>query len=445
MKKIHIKLIQMVLILLVAVTVVVSSSYAWMVLASSPALTGIQVAVGGGTTILIAPDMTETVDGVTYHYPGHFSDTMQFNGQKSYAYLQDVGGLTPVSTADGVNWFLPTYYDYNDKAVREGSVPAGQLKEIEAFYLDSELEYANLSAQESEKIREGSYLYLDFWVVSPSADFKLRVSTGDGSGGSYVVDLPVVTETETGYQMSEATQKASTAVRIGFLANQVETGEDALRHYEDSVYYAKSYTALRGLYHEPDTGSANLYSNRFTIYEPNCDNHPNDASVDGSYVHTLPVTVDSTGTVAQAVTDRVTAQLTSDWAAAENGAGSALSQRFQAALWGMNDKNMDAQEAAAMFYQQYLQWQTSPYVEKGSFIKRSGDLQQLGDDSTAAQLAQLDQSGATEDVYIIGLEKNVPQRIRMFIWLEGQDIDCVNQINAGSFLVNLELAGSSET
>ena len=62
MKRIYIKLIQMALILIVSITVVVSSSYAWMVLAGSPAVTGIQVAVGGGTTILIAPDVTETVE-----------------------------------------------------------------------------------------------------------------------------------------------------------------------------------------------------------------------------------------------------------------------------------------------------------------------------------------------------------------------------------------------
>ena len=49
-----------------------------------------------------------------------------------------------------------------------------------------------------------------------------------------------------------------------------------------------------------------------------------------------------------------------------------------------------------------------------------------------------------DDVYIIKLERNVPQRIRMFIWLEGQDVDCVNYVSTSSLVVNLELAGASE-
>lgn len=444
MKRIYIKLIQMALILIVSITVVVSSSYAWMVLAGSPAVTGIQVAVGGGTTILIAPDVTETVDGEVIHYPGFFSDEMKFHTQESYAFLQEVGGLTPVSTADGVHWFLPAYYDQSDKEVRYGTVPAGELKDISAFVLDSELAHANLSATEKEKVRDGNYLYLDFWVVSPSAEFQLRVSTGDDSGGSFVVDLPEVSKTESGYEMQASKAGTSAAIRVGFLANQVQTGEDAMQRYEQSIYSTGKYTALRGLYHEPNTGSANLISNRFTIYEPNCDDHPQMVSADGRYIPTLPVAQTAAGAVKQDVTDRVTAQLSSNWSLAENGTELAVAQRFYAALMGM-EESLEAEEANARFYEEYLQRQVSAYVDKGDFIKRSGDLRLLNNQSTAEQLAQLDQAGATEDVYIISLEKNVPQRIRMFIWLEGQDIDCVNEISTGSLIINLELAGSNET
>ena len=444
MKKIYVKLIQMVLILIVSVTVVVSSSYAWMVLSSSPVLTGIQVAVGGGTTILIAPDITETVNGEVYHYPGFFSDEMEFNTQESYAFLQEVGGLTPVSTADGVHWFLPAYYDQSDEEVRHGTVPAGELKDISDFVLDSELAHANLSAEEKAKIKEGNYLYLDFWVVSPSADFQLRVSTGDDSGGSFVVDMPEVSATENGFVMQESETRASTAVRVGFLANQVDTGNRVMQQYENSIYNTGKYTALRGLYNEPDSGSANLISNRFTIYEPNCDAHPDMVGAAGRYIPTRPVAQTAAGVVEQDVTDRVTAQLTGNWSRAQNGVDLAVAQRFQAFLLGKNTSGMEPEEAAEQFYEQYLQWQVSPYVNKGQFIKRSSDLQLLNGQSTAEQLAQLNRAGATDDVYIISLEKNVPQRIRMFIWLEGQDADCVNEISAGSFMINLELAGSNE-
>ena len=69
-----------------------------------------------------------------------------------------------------------------------------------------------------------------------------------------------------------------------------------------------------------------------------------------------------------------------------------------------------------------------------------------GDDGylPAAEVENLLTSGATDDVYITELEKNAPQRIRMFIWLEGQDADCVaSGAGATYFALNLELAGAN--
>jgi hypothetical protein len=56
----------------------------------------------------------------------------------------------------------------------------------------------------------------------------------------------------------------------------------------------------------------------------------------------------------------------------------------------------------------------------------------------------LDKGNATDDIYIIDLEKNVPQRIRMYIWLEGQDIDWDPRQAANSFALSLELAGGTQ-
>ena len=96
------------------------------------------------------------------------------------------------------------------------------------------------------------------------------------------------------------------------------------------------------------------------------------------------------------------------------------------------------------FYHSYLQGQYTAYVQKGSFIKKTADLYKFSDAVTSGELASLEQAGATDDVYIISLERYVPQRIRMFIWLEGQDVDCVNSAAASAFCVNIELAGGSK-
>ena len=58
-------------------------------------------------------------------------------------------------------------------------------------------------------------------------------------------------------------------------------------------------------------------------------------------------------------------------------------------------------------------------------------------------LDRLGEAGATKDVDIVYLERNVPQRIRMYVYLEGQDVDCVSSNEITNLIVHLELAGGS--
>ena len=111
----------------------------------------------------------------------------------------------------------------------------------------------------------------------------------------------------------------------------------------------------------------------------------------------------------------------------------------------MQDKYSTVDAIADYFYNKHLQGVYGPYVDKGYFV-----------DSTQALYADADNTGfvandsvslhiadrATDEIVITKLQKNVPQRIRMFIWLEGQDADCVNFGSVSSFLVNLEFAGN---
>ena len=77
---------------------------------------------------------------------------------------------------------------------------------------------------------------------------------------------------------------------------------------------------------------------------------------------------------------------------------------------------------------------------EGAFVSQTKNLA----DGRNLEAENVPLAGATDDIYMIELEKNVPQRIRMFIWLEGQDVDCIEQIAASSFAVNIELACGNE-
>ena len=448
MKKVYLKLIAISLTLILSVSVVAMSSYAWLVLSGNPAVSNIQVVIGGGNTILIAPDVTKEVDGVIYHYPGAFTDNMNFSRYTTYSYLNDLAGLTPVSTADGVTWFIPQYYDYSDAEVRQGTALSGMLKDFDEFYQDIELEYANLPADNEELSEKGSYIYLDFWVVSPGDDFTLRLSTGTDTG-SFVVDLmqPESNETTEGvskYALTSPEHVGTAAIRLGFLANPYQLTDDSMLLYQSSPYVDKRYTSLRGIYGEPNTGNAQLAENRFTIYEPNADVHPYGNAAEGSYVRTMPIgLVDG---VAQPVSvyDRLTVQSANRWLTLPEKTTSEVAQRFQAAILMKDAENMSPEEISDFFYREYLQWQIGPYVTKGQFVTNTAPLAGYGSGLTSAEYDALPKSGATEDVYIIKLERNVPQRIRMFIWIEGQDVDCVNEVAASNFAINLELAGGND-
>ena len=448
MTKIYIKLIAMALALLLSVSVVIMSSYAWLVLSGNPVATGIQVAIGGGNTILTAPNIAyQASDGNTYNIPGYFSDRLNFGQQDSYSYLQKLGNLTPVSTYNGVDWLLPEYYDGNDPEVQLGRIPSGALKDITEFSVDSELTHANLPSGKVEDIEEGSYIYLDFWVVSPGGDYYLRVSTGDENldGGSFVIDLmePARTEDEEGFQLTAPNGSAAAAVRVGFLANDLMLVDDTMLCYESSPYFDERFSSLRGLYQEPNTGTAYLDANRFTIYEPNGDFHPENGAMDGKYAETSPLGLRNGTVVEQDIRDRLTVQKKSSWTMATE-TETALEQRFQTALFAKIWDGLDEDKVFSSFYGNYLQGQIAPYVTKGDFLRHTGNLYTtMSGKGYAPQEELVYNAGATDDVYIIKLERNVPQRIRMFIWLEGQDMDCVDSVNSARFAVNIELAGGN--
>ena len=99
------------------------------------------------------------------------------------------------------------------------------------------------------------------------------------------------------------------------------------------------------------------------------------------------------------------------------------------------------------FSNQYLGYRCDAYIEKGTFIEETGALSAACNGEGVADadtLGALHTATATEDVTIVELERNVPQRIRMFVWIEGQDVDCANVIAASGLMINLELAGGND-
>lgn len=371
------KITAAVLLVLAAASLVGAATYAWHILSVAPEAGGMQITIGAAKVIQVAPDVA--ADGS--HAPGMFGDTLDITKDANYDYLNGLAGLTPVSTADGVHWYLPQYGDAADGT--EGPT---------AFTEEKDLAHANLPAEQAAAAQEGSYYYMDFWVSAPE-DFNLRLAAGDSkSAGSYALTLPLPQRSGEGgwaldYTAGLAAQKC---LRLGFLTG-FDVGEET----------------------------------SFLIYEPN-------GTDDGTYTVTTPQTAAGES---DDIRDRLTVQQTSQWK--QESLNDAFARFLESADEGLLNK--DALAVARQFYTKALGGQYRPYVTSGQFYQRAADLYE-----NAENVASAPTSGAATDGVILRLKANQPQRIRLFVWLEGQDADCTNDAQNALLGIHLELAGSDQ-
>jgi hypothetical protein len=359
-----------------------------MTLSENPMINGIQVSIGGGGTILLAADQTETAvdeqgQEVLVHYPGKFSSTLNLSAYENYDYLKSVTGLAPVSTSDGIHWILPTY-----------SKETGNLKDITDFSVDTKLAYANRTEEGT-----GSYVYFDLWVVSPGSEYKVRAAMDTKSQeGSYLLEAPD--------EKFETDGRIESQARVGFLVNADVGSTAAMTAYTKSTDFDSRYKSLKGLYQEPGSRSGIDREYNFSIYEPNATLHPALEGQDGSYLITNPLAMVD-GTIQETdIADRLMVQTKSSW-------------------------------------------QTQNFVSSGEFYQSTAALYEAAADGvvSAEKLSTaVTTAGATDDVNITELERNTPQRIRIYIWLEGQDADCMNttSVSASSISLSIELSGATQ-
>lgn len=422
--KITSKLISSILLLLISMTMTVCVSFAWVTLSDSPALSGIKVTFGTNPSIKIATNKTEIIDGIEVNYPGEFMETAVLDTPEAL--------LAPVSTADGIHWFVPVYDE-------QGA--------ILDFVQDEQGTYVNTT--------EGGYIEMDFWVVSPLDNCYIRICSGDDDEvGTYVVELPQMIKNftnDTGYNLDDSDSALASSIRIGFLVDEspIETNE-AMNAYMNSSKYEASYASLRGNYDDLSQAS-------FQIFEPNGMLHSSQGNSlvktetgmksviteDGEYWITSPMGIDSEGNAKFVdIQDRLIVQKESGWK--KNPDGSLiLEDMLQAYLIQCQQKGK--QPSLDDFYQNTIGESYLQYVYADELIESSWDLY-LGSHmnyATKDEVSVMKTTNAIREKEMVVLKKNVPQRIRMFVWIEGQDVDCNSNAANQNIAIRLELAGST--
>ena len=443
MKKTLMKLSAAALLALIALVVVVMSTFAWYSVSDTPEVSGMRFNIGGSNTIRIAADMTQITEDGVLHYPGRFSDSLNFSRVSSYDYLKNVVSLTPVSTGDGIHWFFP------------GDGTENLADPFSGYLMDDRYVYANLSELPTDDSVHGSYIMMDFWVMSPM-DCHLRLSCGDDENGTYAVSLPYPTKEENGrYSLVTPDNMLTACVRVGFLADTRVLRNESMDAYAASAVFDDEVHLLKGVYGESGE-KWDYHSSQFTIYEPNADIHNGEhiysetvdgavyrECVDGSYVKTYPIGYVDGQAKPVDVTTQTTVQTTTRWL--QEGESLLVQQLFETFMLG-ESVDTDSHTLFNKFCSQYLGYRCDPYIDRGKFVQHTAALSNANTDDgmvTADDFRRLRTANATEDVVIVELQRNIPQRIRMFVWVEGQDVDCSNVIAASGLMINLELAGSS--
>ena len=281
------KIIVSIVALLIAVVMLVGASLAWMTISANPEITNIHATIFGGRTLLLSLDGENFTEHIT-------ADEL----------FADYVDLKPVSTIDGIHWFIPTY----DKD--------GTLRSLNDFIMDDKLEYANvvkykLEEDTSDKgvlaslfksfaegdddddddgegktkkveltgweLREaqdrGYYVWADIWLKSEEKNgCKVRISVPhevnesdlDGFYGTYVLPLYELTDDKNN-PIKSISKNVESSIRVGFLFMD-EMFDDDPTTFDITDSKGDLPLTKDGYY---DAGHNT--TKKFIIFEPNAD------------------------------------------------------------------------------------------------------------------------------------------------------------------------------
>ena len=226
------------LALLLALVLLGTASLAWFTISTNPEITGIKVNIFTDKAILVSDDGTNFDESTVISFDRYVP-------------------LTPVSTVDGQNWFLPAYND------------DGSLKDSTEFILDDNLTHANVlryaplepdsetgvvpeyditkkypeleGAELMEAYKKGYYLYTDIYLKTELEEgATVRLSNPTPTPSLEKEDYPDLTDEE--FQEFKKLQE------------QKETSDWAKKKGVDGSYVVPRYT----LHADPETGTTSV-------------------------------------------------------------------------------------------------------------------------------------------------------------------------------------------
>ncbi len=433
MNKTKYKLVMLACVMLVSLVLLVTASFAWYSISTSPEITGLQVTLFTDRALLVSRD------GEDYDQAISLTDKFKY-----YA------SLKPISTVDGVHWFTAEYgldttgsITGNFLLNTDGGNVGVYKKDANGNYTDQMLTgeaYFNAN-------NRGYYVYCDFWLATELEEgCNVTLSAPDlslenlekweedaGRYGSYALAAYALQEDGTAATIDN---NAQTALRVGFMIYDeagnparfviYEPNADQRGDPKDKPAIEDEYVQGFGLIENP---AYDAESN------PNVPMYLN--YIDGTYIPTYPIGIvkkqvdtDGDGTPdteresyepVEIDPEDLIIQKRGYWnETAEN-----FMERAKRGVLNSND---------ILKFGRFVWDNTKLAVDEttGIYTFPTGDSSNQNTDLASSSII----------VSLKGRDENGVhgQRITMYIWLEGQDADCWNDIADGTFAVNLEFA-----
>ncbi len=421
------KLISAAMTLLLSVVMLTMASFAWFTISTAPEITGMQVSLYTDLDLLVS----KTADGT---FTQSVSTAQQEKPTKNATIddLQFYLPLRPVSTVDGLDWYRATYNEEPGEGIINGS-----LKDVQEFDLLDEDVHANVVLWEWDEAnqvytkpmsdtsqtyilreREGYYMYADVWLKTENEDGVCVTLSVPNITAGQDHDNGLMQKWELGKDNSQFSKDHGKKYGSYALSKYVGSGANVYT-IDNNVQ-----TALR-------VGFRNEQG-KFIVWEPNADQR-SDATYkpkkgdtkepayikgyellpdksnynEGDYIPTHPIgTVDGVPAVVDMPWDRLLVQRGCSW----------------------NEESVK---------KNFPNLTSADVYSFGQFITDNTKLSK----TNATDMDTLTQyHGLASSNIITTLRKDVPQKVRIYFWLEGQDVDCWNDIASGSFIVNLEFA-----
>lgn len=400
------KLIMSVVGLLISAVLLTTATFAWFAISTTPEIRGVTVSVASIDGFL---PFQMSLDGENW--------TTELNIS---ALLQEANVLRPISTYDGDTWYISS---------------ADAFGSITTFL---ELNDSNLSSYANTGNSDTNYLaYVDIYVTSNNVsddEFTIVLSNpsdeeniqdDESNYGTYVLFEPE--EDEDG---NLNVNDAMAAFRIGFQFYEVANeATDEETEEDDTISVAEMDFQEEGSFYiyEPN---ADMRSGDFQDYLDELGADDSDTSV--TYIY-------GEGTDGVQVSEysvlNTDYHYTSVPVPADTASGYTLIEvgtETVEELEGASDTEIDVEKEVTLIRQTTSAW-SSDVLNQSSYATYAYD------STDVAVIGEF-----YEDTPVMStIEVGEIKKIRIYFWIEGQDIDCWNQIAGGNIYANLEFTGEA--